>query len=294
MRSAWCSVTALLVVSFAASTPRAENAELPSAWLARVNFYRAMAALPPVAEEPALSATLVQHARYMVAHDVIQHSQNQRQAWSTPEGATAAAVSNLAGSTSPMEPDFWAVDLWMQGPFHAIGILDPALQQVGFGIYRAPDGRKIQTAAGLDVIRGRSNRPADVSYPIVWPADGASVPIGSHTIEYPSPLTSCAGYKAPTGLPLIVQMGSGADVPRVTHSAISDGTRWLHHCVFDESTYRNRNSTDERLGRSILAARDAIVLIPREPLAFGSRYRVQVEVNGQQINWTFGVEQLSN
>ena len=24
------------------------------------------------------------------------------------------------------------------------------------------------------------------------------------------------------------------------------------------------------------------------------RYRVQVEVNGQQINWTFGVEHLSN
>jgi uncharacterized protein YkwD len=294
MRSARFAIAALLVVSSAASTPRAENAEPSSAWLERVNFYRAMAALPPVVEEPALSATVTQHARYMVAHDVIPHSQNRGRSWSTPEGAAAAVVSNLIGSMSPTESDFWAVDVWMQAPFHAIGILDPALQQVGFGIYRAPDGKKIQTAAGLDVIRGRSSQPADVSYPIVWPADGTSVPLGTHTTEYPSPLTSCAGYKAPTGLPLIVQMGPGANVPRVAHSAISDGTRWLHHCVFDESTYRNRNSAQERLGRSILAARDAIVLIPREPLTFGSRYRVQVEVDGQQINWTFEVGQLSS
>lgn len=293
MRSARVAIAALLAVSTAASTPRAENAEPSSAWLARVNFYRAMASLPPVAEAPALSATVAQHARYMVAHDVIQHSQNRRRSWSTPEGAAAAAVSNLAGSLT-MEPDRWAVDMWMQAPFHALGILDPALQHVGFGIHRAPDGKKIQTAAGLDVIRGRSSRPADVPYPIVWPADGTSVPIGSHTSEYPSPLTSCAGYKAPTGLPLIVQIGAGAGVPRVTHSALSDGTRWLHHCIFDESTYRNRNSSEQRLGRSILGARDAIVLIPREPLTFGSRYRVQIEVNGQQINWAFAVEHLSS
>lgn len=293
MRSARYAAVALLVVSSAVSIPRAENAEPSSAWLARVNFYRAMATLPPVVEEPTLSATVQQHARYMVAHDVIQHSQNSRRSWSTPEGAAAAAVSNLAGSLSPVEPDFWAVDMWMQAPFHAIGILDPALQLVGFGIHRATDG-KIQTAAGLDVIRGRTIGPPTVSYPIVWPADGTTVPIGTHTTEYPSPLSSCAGYKAPTGLPLIVQIGAGADVPRVTHTAISNGTRWLHHCVFDESTYRNRNEVEQRLGRTILASRDAIVLIPREPLEFGLRYRVQVEVNGQQINWTFGVDHLSN
>jgi len=294
MRSARFAVSVLLVVSSAASTPRAENAELSPAWLKRVNFYRALAALPPVAEEPALSATVAQHARYMVAHDVIQHTQNRRRSWATPEGAAAAAVSNLAGSLSPLEPDFWAVDTWMQGPFHAIGILDPALQQVGFGIYRAPDGKMIQTAAALDVIRGRGSRPATVAYPIVWPADGATVPIGSHRFEYPSPLTSCRGYTAPTGLALIVQMGPGDEVPRVTRTGIWDGERWLEHCVFDESTYRNRNGDEERLGRSILGARDAIVLIPREPLNYGSRYRVQMDANGQLIDWTFSVGESAN
>jgi hypothetical protein len=293
MRTLRFALLAVLALS-AAPTPRAENSAESAAWLDRINLYRESASLPPVVEEPRLSATVAQHARYMVAHDVIQHSQNRRRRWASPEGAAAAAVSNLAGSLNPFEPDFWAVDVWMQAPFHAIGILDPALQHVGFGIHRAPDGKRIQTAAGLDVIRGRSNRPAAIQYPVVWPADGSAVPISSHTGEFPSPLTSCSGYKAPTGLPLIVQMGSGAGVPHVTRTGIWDGTQWLAHCVFDESTYKNRDRDEQRLGRSILASRDAIVVIPREPLTFGFQYRVRIDVDGKSIDWTFRVEHLSN
>src|SRR5882672_10343107 len=55
----------------------------------------------------------------MVMHGVVRHSQNRRDSGATPEGAAAAAVSNLAGSIHPGEPDSWAVDVWMQAPFHA-------------------------------------------------------------------------------------------------------------------------------------------------------------------------------
>ena len=72
-----------------------------------------------------------------------------------------------------------------------------------------------------------------------------------------------------------------------------NGTQWLAHCVFDESTYRNRRRGEELLGRSILASRDAIGLIPREPLVYGSRYRVQVEADGRLIDWAFGIEAVS-
>jgi hypothetical protein len=235
-----------------------------------------------------LSGAVLQHAHYMVLHGVVKHSQNRRAPGATPEGAAAAAVSNLAGSTRSSEQDSWAVDTWMQAPFHALGILDPALQQVGFGIDRARSGR-IQTAAGLDVTRGRSTVPLSVSYPIVWPADGASVPLATHTAEYPSPLTSCPGYKAPTGLPLIVQLGPDAAPAHVTGSWITEGERLLEHCVFDEDTYRNRDGIQKTLARSILAARNAIVLIPREPLRSGSSYRAVIMVNGRQIDWTFAV-----
>jgi hypothetical protein len=264
------------------------RAEGNASWLDRLNFYRDTAALPRVAEEPDLSRAVREHARYMVNHDAIEHAQRARR-WSTPDGALAAAVSNLAGSTDAFEPDVWAVDTWMQAPFHALGILDPALRQVGFGIHRAENGR-IQTAAGLDVIRGRYPAlAATVRYPIVWPADGASVPLTTHTHEYPSPLTSCDGYTAPTGLPLIVQLGAGTRVPRVIASFVGD-ERPLEHCVFDEGTYRNRSAAEERLGRSILAARDAIIVIPRQPLRQGAAYRVVLEVADQpRIDWRFTV-----
>ena len=278
----------LLFVLAAAPIPAANSSP---AWLAKLNRYRAAALLPPVVEDPALSSAALQHARYMVRHGVVKHSQKRRHSGATAEGAAAAAVSNLAGSIHSTEPDSWAVDTWMQAPFHALGILDPALQQVGFGIDRAQTGR-IRTAAALDVISGRRTAALAVSYPVVWPADGAAVPIGTHTLEYPSPLTSCPGYKAPTGVPLIVQMGSGGGtgvVPHVTGSSISEGERLLAHCVFDERTYRNRDAAGQRLARSILAARNAIILIPREPLRPGVSYRAAVEVNDRVIRWTFSI-----
>jgi hypothetical protein len=276
----------LLIIFAAVRTPAADA---PDTWLDRLNFYRATAALPPVSEAPSLSAPVSLHARYMVMHDVIMHSENRRHAGATAEGAEAAAVSNLAVSLSADEPDAWAVDTWMQGPFHAVGILDPALTQVGFGIHRAHNGR-IQTAAGLDVIHGRAaSAPSSFIYPVVWPADGTTVPLSEGIREYPNPLASCRGYRTPTGLPLIVQVGSGEGVPRVTGSWIFDAERSLEHCVFDESTYRNGNKAQQRLGRSILAARDAIVLIPRDPLTRGRSYHAMIDVDGRHIDWTFTV-----
>ena len=281
----WWAVCVCLLVAGGADTPRADG---DSSWLDRLNYYRATATLPPVVEEPALSGDVLQHARYIVNHDVLGHAQNARKRWASTEGAAAAAVSNLAASTRENEPDWWAVDVWMQAPFHALGILDPALTRVGFGIHRASNG-KIQTAAGLDVIRGRDTAAASVRYPIVWPADGSAVPLTSHEDESPSPLTSCPGYHAPTGLPLIVQLGSGDGVPEVVGSVISDGTAFLEHCLFDERTYVNRNAQQQALGRRILDARDAIVLIPRQPLRPGFSYRVIIEANRRRIDWTFSV-----
>jgi hypothetical protein len=279
-------VLALLIAPLATLSPHAESG---AGWLSRLNHYRQTAMLPPVIEEPRLSGPVLQHARYMVMHDVLKHSQNRRHAWATREGAAAAAVSNLAASLSAGEPDWWAVDAWMQAPFHAVGILDPTLREVGFGIYSSANG-KIQTAAGLDVISGRRTLPSPVSYPIVWPAPGSSVPFISHFGEYPSPLTSCAGYQAPSGLPLIVQIGSGGATPHVTGSWFAEGDRQLEHCVFDESTYVNRTAEAQRLGRSILASRDAIVLIPRRPLRPGATYRAVIEVDDKLVDWTFNID----
>lgn len=268
-----------------AATPFADDSR---SWLDRVNFYRATAGLPPVEEDPGLSGAVSQHAQYMVRHDEITHTQNRKRAFATPAGAEAAAMSVLAGSSNAAEPDVWAVDLWMQAPFHALGLLNPSLERVGFGIHRAAGG-SIQTAAGLDVQRGRNTMDTRRKFPVLWPANGATVPIGMHTTEYPDPLTTCRDYSAPAGLPVIVQLGPGSVTPRVTASWFMDGSRPLRHCVFDENTYRNGNKVDQRLGRSVLDAHDAIVLIPRDPLKSGQTYRVVIDANGQRIDWTFRV-----
>jgi hypothetical protein len=282
------------VLLFVCATPGVPLAEPGSAWLDRVNFYRATAGLPPVVEDAALSDAALQHARYMVIHDEVKHSENVRALGATPRGAAAAALSNLAGSTSLGEPDSWAIDTWMQAPFHALGILDPMLAEVGFGIHRAPN-KGIQTAAALDVISGRRVAPASASgsprYPVLWPAIGASVPLTTHLAEFPSPLTTCPGYRAPVGLPVIAQLGPGDTTASVTYSWLAEGgSRLLDHCVFDASTYRNRDGAQQRLGRAVLASRGAIVLVPRRPLRPGASYRVVIELNASRfIDWTFSV-----
>jgi uncharacterized protein YkwD len=282
-------IVVIAALAIAALTVRPVRADSLSAWswLARLNFYRSMAMLPPVAEDPALSVGPLDHARYMVRHDVIKHVEGPLDAWATLAGAKAAAVSNLAGSWKA-EPDAWAIDNWMQAPFHAIGILDPALKDVGFGIFRENNGQ-IQTAAALDVIHGRVEN-SEARFPVLWPAHGTSVPIGAHTSEYPSPLSSCSGYSSPAGLPLIVQLGSGGLVPTGTKSMVWLGKQKVEHCIFDETTYRNPNAADEQLGRSILAARDAIVIVPKYPLKPGATYRVALESSGHKIDWSFKVQ----
>ena len=272
-----------LFVSATTLVSRADS----SSWLDRVNFYRKTASLPPVEEDTELSRAVLLHARYMIRHGVVKHEEQRGDRDATVDGAAAAAASNLAGSSRIDEPDAWAIDSWMQAPFHALGILDPALTRVGFGIEHAHTA-SLQTAAGLDVIRGRRSDSSSAHYPIVWPAAGAVVPITTHVEEYPSPLTSCAGYTAPAGLPLIIQLGPDATT-HVRASAIVEGNRSLAHCVFDGGTYRNRDDRERQLGRSILASRGAIVLIPREPLRPGANYRATVDINDLQIDWTFSV-----
>jgi hypothetical protein len=252
-----------------------------------VNYYRATAGLPPIEESAALSGRVWKHAQYMVMHDRVNHAERQS-CWYTPDGAEAAAVSNVAGTLSAAATERWAVEQWMRAPFHALGILDPGLRVSGFGIYRASNGG-VQTAAGIDIISGRDRIQSGVAYPIVWPGNGATVPLGSHSSEYPDPLGSCPHYQGPTGLPILLQLGAGNVRPAVTGTRILEGQQPVEHCAFDESTFRHRDLEQQSLGRRILDARDAVVLIPRHPLRAGARYTVDVAANDRVIRWSFSI-----
>ena len=277
---------------FRASHPPVYRPAPGSTWLEFVNYYRALAYLPPVTEDPALTGGAQKHAHYMILNNVIEPFEISigRQGY-TPEGATAAAGSLLLGSTTSVTTDEQALVYWMQGPFHALGILDPALQRTGFGSERNPGGALIRMAAALDIVSGLDPRstPTDL-YPVMWPSDGITVPLRSYTqgTDAPEPLTSCPGYLSPTGLPVLIQVGDGGlPAVSVTSSAILQGATPVEYCIFTENTYTNPDSEMQVRGRAVLGARDAVVLIPRYPLVAGATYTVAITANGQFLQWSF-------
>jgi uncharacterized protein YkwD len=264
-----------------------------SEWLDHLNYYRELAGLAAVAANPDWDQGAWLHSRYMVKNDYIGHSEDQSNSWYTPEGEAAAKTSNLVVSYSDEVSDIEALDAWMKGPFHNIGIIDPQLQMVGYGSYREQDGG-LQMGGALDVLRGLDDLPESVNYPVFWPGEGVKVPLTSFTSEYPDPLSSCNGYSSPAGLPIILQIGAGDERPNVSSHSFKKGNVALDHCVFDENTYSNPNPNAQSLGRAILDMRDAIVLMPRDPLVPGETYKVSMTVNGKNYSWSFSVNTITS
>jgi hypothetical protein len=257
-------------------------------WFAYLNYYRALASLPPVSENAGWSSGNWQHAQYSVKNNQIQHFENPGNPWYTPEGNQAAQSSNLFASFNTNEDDQSAIGWWVSGPFHAVGLLNPQLLETGYGSYREEDGG-LTMAAGLDVIRGVGGVPASVSFPIRWPGNGAMVYLTQHTAEIPDALTSCPGYSHPAGLPILLQLGTGSITPQaVSTSLLRDGIP-VEHCTFNETSYTNPNPQHQSLGRGLLNGRDALVILPRNPLVPGASYSVSFTVNGATHAWIFSV-----
>jgi uncharacterized protein YkwD len=262
-------------------------------WLAYVNYYRALAGLPALPADAALSDGAQKHAHYMVAidTDTAYESFLLYSAYFTPEGNEAAQKSNLFGSSAQSTPDEQAIATWMQGPFHALGLLDPALRRTGFGSDRDASG-VICMAAALDVISGLDGSFAPAGrLAVAWPGNGATVYLRTYTAgtDSPEPLSSCpSDYPTTTGLPITLQIGNGSlTTVAVTASALKrDGTP-VEFCWFTENTYTSPDSRLQTAGRGILGARDAIVLVPREPLTAGSTYAVSVTANDWTYQWSF-------
>lgn len=258
---------------------------LANAGLDIVNRYQSLDGLPPVTENLAWSDGAYKHARSMVKNNVIGHSEDPSLPWYNPEGDQAARNGNVMVSTNVHATDADAILMWMQGPFHAVPIIDPKLAQSGYGSYREADGG-YQMGATLDVLRGRTASPT--SFPVFWPGKNIAMPILSYPGgESPDPLTSCPGYSVPTGPPIILQLGTGGITPNVTAHSFSRSGVPLDHCLFTETTYTNPDPSQQSLGRTVLGARDAIVVMPRSPLVAGHQYSVSITVNGVTHSWSF-------
>lgn len=246
------------------------------------NYYRDTARLPPVPENPALSDAARKHATYLVKNDVIQHTEDIGNPWYTQDGAAAGQASNVFGSSTTAISDNDSIDFWMQGPFHAVGILDPRLTQTGFGSFREAGG----SVSMASVLHVGSVGAGTGGFPVKWPGDGMSVPLSAYVgSEVPDPLTSCP-FGAPSGLPIILELGPGTVLGNVSANLTANGSP-VEICLFDGSNYSNPDAGTQQLGRNVLASRGAVVVVPRQPLRLRTRYDVSISAGGTTYAWTF-------
>ncbi len=109
--------------------------------------------------------------------------------------------------------------------------------------------------------------------------------------EWPDPLTSCPGYTPPSGLAITVQLGADMDTHLSAYSLKrinTDGsTITLDVCGFDSTSYSNPDAYSQQLGRSVLKNDGIVALIPKSPLAQGTKYAVSITADDKNYHWTF-------
>jgi hypothetical protein len=275
-------------------------------WLSRLNAYRAMARVAPVVEDPTLSAGDAAHVKYLVENfgamlraggnpGIDSHLESADKPGYSAAGASAGRSSDVDfiafGGMKLKDPVGWAIVDWISGAFHRLPLLNPRLRRVGFNQVC----ERGLCVAALDAQSGIDAGPSGVAYanPIEFPADGTPINLRTFTNEWPDPLTSCAGYKSPTGIPITIAIGywmrttlDSYSLERVTSGG--DATK-LEACGFDSSTYTNPDATTEQTGRQVLNGQGTVAVIPRAPLQKGATYRVSMTVSGKQYQWTFAI-----
>ncbi len=275
------SSAVMAVTSLLAATPVGAAKGKP--WLQEINRYRLAAGLAPVREEPAWSAGILAHLRYLERTPLSfltgpyrnLHEENPASPFFTKEGAAAGTSSDLGHGTS----DLGAIDGWLSAPFHAIGILRPGLRRVAFA--RDPDTGR----AGLDIIRGLAHTGAPKS-PVLFPARGAATDLRASAAERPDPHETCA-WTPPSGLPLIALLRR-APAKKLT-ATLTGPDDPLPLCAITRHTFRSSDGIYGPAARTILEIDHAVVLVPRRPLPLGT-YRARVVEPGREpIAWSFAV-----
>ena len=265
---------------FVASSPSSVSADVAGDdWLSTVNTYRAMSGLQPVSENTTWSSQAQAHSCYMLQNG-IAHDEIPGRPGYTTGGDTAGNSGNVAVSSSVAATARNHVELWMTGPFHAIGILRHSLRTSGFGLCADNDTPTSWHSGGtLDVIRGIDSSATRPATPILFPGDGATVPLHSFITEFPNPLTMC-GWSGQAGLPLIAMMPN--DVSSA-NSTITGPNGPIDTCTL------HKGNVSDGTAKSILGGDNAVIVMPRDVLADGV-YTTTVTSNGGNVTWSFTVD----
>jgi hypothetical protein len=299
---------------------------------ARVNYYRAMAKLPPIVDDSATSAGALNHARYLVKNGIAGGDivlDNGQLHFQTPQDAFrwevkgrpfysdegAAAGRNAVVVTAPAinlsGTEF--VDLLMTMPFRGLIPMVPQFSVAGLGAYCDPGlcaivisyrfalEKSVRIALYDGPASDRLWNPslglipietARLRTPVEFPPDGATVNLQSFNgDDYPDPLAACPGYKAPTGIPISIQLGQGygpdGSLEVSSNLVTRDGVE-IETCLITAASYVGRDDAQTAFGKSGLVRIGAAVLLPRETLAPG-HYKVALKEEDKLYDWGFSV-----
>lgn len=260
-------------------------------WLTTTNYFRAMSHLPPVTHDPALSNPgATNHSCYMLWHG-ISHDENPiykadptKPGYEyTPQGDASGRASNVAISTNINATQRSFLELWMTGPFHAIGVLRPNLQRVGFGECRSAITPKWRSAATLNIISGLGPKVPQTE-PILFPGNGTVTNLYRFVTESPNPVTLCGwSSSTPAGLPVIAMMPEAPTI-NPTATMTGPGGAVVPTCVLS-----SRNTGSDATAEGILRGNNAVVVVPRVHLASGT-YTVTVNTGARSVTWSFTVD----
>lgn len=249
-------------------------------WLTTVNYYRAMAGLAPVVEDPAMSAGALLHSCYML-HNGITHDELPGLPGFTSEGDAAGNSGNVAVSSVAGQPARTHIELWMSGPFHAIGVLRHNLLTTGYGQCDDPNGPVWRSGATLDVLRGLGDAPRPPT-PTLFPGNGTTTNLDRFTTESPNPVSFCPGWSNSVGLPILAMMPEAAIS---AGGSLTGPNGPIEVCVLSAA-----NTTG--IAQQLLAGDNAVIIIPRTPLAEGA-YSVTASTAARSVAWSFNVDQLA-
>ncbi len=267
-------------------------------WLARINMYRAMDQLPPLANDPALSEGAQDHAIYLIKNFAKRvrdgtvdaadlSSESPARPFYKTEGRTAASHCEVDFDFGEHLSQERAIDRWIEGPLHRMLLLNSELRRIGYGYY-CEDGLCAQT---VDVVDGLAKEPVDpdTQVAIEFPPANSTLSVSDLSRESPDPLTACPGYTYPVGLPITFEIGYFAGAKLTAYSIVRKngaGAPPIEACGYDAYSYRNgaRSATAQVVGT--LKEFGAVVVIPRHPLPPGN-YRATVTVNEKEYGWSF-------
>ncbi len=283
IRSSVAGVAVAVVALFAQPLVAASADPVPpfitpdAGWLTTVNYYRAMAGLQGVTENATWSAGAYNHSCYML-YNGITHEEDPTKPGYTASGLAAGRASNVAVNSAYGASVRSHIELWMTGPFHAIGILRYNLQSVGFGKCDLTTTPTWHSGASLNVINGLNPYATRPSTPIVFPGNASTTNLNHFVTESPNPLTYC-GWSGAAGLPVIAMMPEKVSTVSAT---ITGPSGPLEVCTL------SGNNTDGD-AKTILAGDNAVTVIPRNPLPNGA-YTVSVTTQARTVTWTFTVD----